>query len=345
MEIKYLILKNFRNFNNREFSFNRINIIKGPNGKGKTNLLEAIYFLGNGYSHRLIKTEDIVKWGTPFFYIKGEVKRREGLIDIEISYKDKKIIKINGKKIQKKIELVSKLPMVIFYPSLVDFLFSSPYRRRYFLDREISKFSIHYYFNLVKYINLLKRRNIILKKFQEKGNMWNYLDTIDQEIIKVGIKIINKRREFIEKLNKCITIFAELFDFIDFSVKYNPSLKDIDEFKRRFFEERDSDMERGYTQKGPHRDDFSFILKKHDAKQFASQGERKLIVLFVIFSIWRLLKRDELYPLLLIDEFSAELDNEKIKILSELIERSNGQVFITSFEDIDYIKEKKIITL
>ncbi len=343
MRIKRLLLKNFRNFEERIFEFDRVNVIIGDNGKGKTNLLEAIYFLGNGYSPRLVKTENIVMWGKNFFYIKGEIKKREGVFDVEIGYQGRKLIKINGKKIKKKIELINKVPMVIFFPQLVEFLFSTPSRRRYFLDREVSKNSLYYYFNLIKYISLLRRRNVIIKKME--GGFEDYIDTIDREIIEVGISIVKERERFIEELNNCLSVFSQVFNIPDVRITYLPSLREKKDFERVFFEERKRDQERGYTRKGPHRDDFTFLFDNHDAKIYASQGERKLIILFTVLSLWRMMKSDNLFPILLIDEFSSELDRERIRDLSGIIERSEGQVFITSLEDIPYIKEKRLIKL
>ena len=224
MNIKRIKLKNFRNFKDNEFIFSKINIIIGLNGVGKSNLIEAVYFLGNGYSPRLIKTENIVTWGERFFYIKGEVKKREGIIEIEISYENKKIIKINGKKIQKKIELVNKIPMLIFFPSLVDFLYSTPSRRRYFLDREISKISILYYFNLIKFFGLLKRRNLLLKKIRN-GYKEDFLDTIDIQLKRLIIHIVDERLKFVKELNKWLLFFGEMFGFSNLQIKYNTHMK------------------------------------------------------------------------------------------------------------------------
>ncbi len=343
MEIERIILKNFRNFKDNLFDFQRVNIIIGPNGRGKSNLLEAIYFLGNAYSPRLVKTDDLIKWDEDFFYIKGDIKKREGTLEVEISYKDKKVIKINGKKINKKIELINKIPMVIFFPALSNFLFSSPSKRRYFLDREISKTSLYYYFNLMKYFALLKRRNVILKRV-DRG-LYDYLDTIDEELVKVGMYIIRERLKFIERLNKCLSIFFKLFDFGKVSIKYITRINDEREFSNHLLKERKKDMEKGYTRIGPHRDDFVFLIKEHDAKSFASQGERKLITLFTVFSLWRMMKKEDISPILLVDELCAELDSEKIEVLSGIIERSDSQVFITSLEDIPYIKQKRLIRL
>ncbi len=343
MKLKKLILKNFRNFKDSLFEFERVNIIIGPNGRGKSNLLEAVYFLGNAYSPRLVRTDDLIKWGEDFFYIKGDIEKKEGTLEIEISYKDKKVIKINGKKINKKIELINKIPMVIFFPSLSNFLFSSPSKRRYFLDREISKTSLYYYFNLMKYLALIKRRNIILKK--KDKSLYSYLDTIDEELVKVGLYIIKERLDFIKKINKCITIFSKLFDFGEVYIKYYTRIEDKDKFIRYLTKERSKDIEKGYTRIGPHRDDFVFLIKGHDAKSFASQGERKLITLFVVFSLWRMMKKEDLTPILLVDELCAELDNKKIEIVSGIIERSEGQIFITSLEDVLYIREKRLIKL
>ncbi len=343
MKLKKIMLKNFRNFKDNIFEFEKINIIIGLNGRGKSNLLEAIYFLGNAYSPRLVKTDDLIKWGEDFFYIKGDVEKKEGTLEVEISYKDKKIIKINGKKINKKIELINKIPMVIFFPSLSNFLFSSPSKRRYFLDREISKTSIYYYFNLMKYLALIKRRNIILKG--KDKSLYSYLDTIDEELVKVGFYIIKERLDFIEKINKSLTIFSKLFDFGEVYIKYHTLIRNKDEFIKYLIRERLKDIEKGYTRIGPHRDDFVFLVKGHDAKSFASQGERKLITLFIVFSLWKMMKKEDLAPILLVDELCAELDSEKIEIVSGIIERSEGQIFITSLNDIPYIKEKRFIKL
>lgn len=344
MNIKRIKLKNFRNFKDNEFIFSKINIIIGLNGVGKSNLIEAVYFLGNGYSPRLIKTENIVTWGERFFYIKGEVEKREGIIEIEISYENKKIIKINGKKIQKKIELMNKIPVLIFFPSLVDFLYSTPSRRRYFLDREISKISILYYFNLIKFFGLLKRRNLLLKKIRN-GYKEDFLDTIDIQLKRLIIHIVDERLKFVKELNKWLLFFGEMFGFSNLQIKYDTHIKSEDDFNKLFISERKKDIEKGFTQKGPHRDDLNFILDGYNSKIFASQGEKKLIVLLIIFSLWKMMESKGISPILLIDEFKAEFDEEKVKILSNIIGNSKTQIFITSLTDIEYIREKKVVKL
>ena len=204
MRINNLELTDFRNYNHFFIEFDQgINILIGGNAQGKTNIIEAIYLLSVCKSFRTHINDQMIRFDHDFAKVKGNVFSNERMHQLElILSKESKKAKVDGKDILKISDYVGYLNAVVFVPDDLSLVKGSPSIRRKFLDLELSKISPIYVFYLTKYNRLLKERNQYLKLLnQRRGKYDEYLETLDEQLAEVQIKIIEKRNNFIERLS------------------------------------------------------------------------------------------------------------------------------------------------
>ena len=204
MRINNLELTDFRNYNHFFIEFDQgINILIGGNAQGKTNIIEAIYLLSVCKSFRTHINDQMIQFDHDFAKVKGNVFSNERMHQLElILSKESKKAKVDGKDILKISDYVGYLNAVVFVPDDLSLVKGSPSIRRKFLDLELSKISPIYVFYLTKYNRLLKERNQYLKLLnQRRGKYDEYLETLDEQLAEVQIKIIEKRNNFIERLS------------------------------------------------------------------------------------------------------------------------------------------------
>ena len=177
MYIKSVYLKNFRNYKEQKIELNeKANVFYGNNAQGKTNILEALYFAALGRSFRTFKENELINFNTDcsnivITYIKND---RENKIEINLNKGNKKIIKVNGIKINKSSEIVGNINLVIFSPDDITILKQGPALRRRFLDVLISQLKPKYLFELLEYNKILENRNACLKsKNIDTLDVWN----------------------------------------------------------------------------------------------------------------------------------------------------------------------------
>ena len=199
MRLKTLQLVNFRNYDNLHINFNeKVNLLIGRNGQGKTNIVESIYMLSFGKSFRTNKDKEIIKFEKENLYVGGSFNKNNSdyLIEIAIG-KNKKGIKVNKIHIQKMYELLGNLNVVIFSPEDLRLVKDGPKERRSFIDKEISQIMPKYYNYLTNYNKILIQRNKLLKgKFVDE----NLLDVYDESLARYGSYIYILRRDFIKKI-------------------------------------------------------------------------------------------------------------------------------------------------
>lgn len=349
MHLKTLQLKNYRNYEELYLNLHpEMNILVGDNAQGKTNIIEAIYFLSIGKSHRNSKIKEIVKWGEKYTYLKGEVCTFSGENTIEIglsSDNQGKKIKRNGVILQKTEELLGQIHTVLFSPEDLKIIKEGPVERRNFLDREISNMKPQYYHALLEYNKILRQRNHLLKKIYTNPKLKETLSLWDEQLIDVGIKIIKTRLHFLKKINLFSKkIHSEITDGLeDIELFYQSTVlsskEDIsavqDLFKEKLEKNRSLDIKRGTTTIGPHRDDLKVNINKIDIRSYGSQGQQRTSALSLKLSIFELVYSEiGEYPILLLDDVMSELDINRQKKLMKAIK--NVQTFITS-TDLSFI--------
>ncbi|MDW7668628.1 MAG: DNA replication/repair protein RecF [Bacillota bacterium] len=360
MYVENLYLENYRNFEKISIELNeKLNLFIGDNAQGKTNLIEAIFYISIGRSFRFSKDSNLIMFEKDRNYIKIKVQRRRDTKEIEVEInKDKnKTYKINKLTLEKNSELVGIVNIVIFSPDNLDLIKGSPGDRRKFLNIEISQLKPKYKYLLKKYKKILLQRNNLLKKMNQNTNNYRLLEVWDEHLIETGSEIIQYRNEFINKIKKISKkIHWELSGEKEkLNIIYKTGLGllrngDLDYIKEKFenklIENREREIERGITLYGPHLDDMKIIINSKNSRYYSSQGQKRTAALSLKLSeidIIREEKKDN--PIVLLDDVLSELDNKRRSHLLKYIEEV--QTIITSTDDSDLLnlleeKDKKI---
>lgn len=337
MHIKKIKLKNFRNYKEQEINFNKnINIFYGDNAQGKTNILESIFMCAMGKSFRTKKDQELIKFNEENSLIEIEYQKidRTGTIKIEIS--DKKFIFLNGIKVKKISEILGNVNVVIFSPDDINILKNGPASRRKFLDIMISQLRPLYVYNLNLYLKTLEQRNNYLRQIKFEKKSQDLLDIWDEKLADYAESVYNYRKEFVEKIVKKIgKIHNEITEKKEnINIYYVSEFKDKKQFLEVLKRSREIDIQKGYTTKGIHRDDFIVSINEKQVNVYGSQGQHRTAILSLKMSELEIVF-DEIgeYPVLLLDDFMSELDKSRIH---NFIKKINDiQVIITCTDKID----------
>lgn len=338
MHIKSLKLLNFRNYKSEFIEFSpEKNIIFGLNGQGKTNIVEALYFLQSGKSYRSFKDSETILFGEDFAKIEIEFSKHSNPQNAQFFISDKKSVKLNGILLDKLSELVGSINIVIFTPDHLNLIKDGPGIRRQFLDSFISQIKPSYFQNLMNYYRVLKQRNNLLKKRDRK--MMETVFVWDEKLAEYGIEILKMRMSAIEKINSTVNLINSGNGVESIFLKYVPSVRgdfcDKENFLSQLKSMAEKDFEKGITQIGPHKDDFNIFMDGINIKKYGSQGQQRSCVLKLKLSECEIIKEKEgEYPVLLLDDILSELDEERRKFFIENIK--DRQVIITC-TDMEYL--------
>lgn len=342
MHIKEISLENFRNYEKQNIILNPdINIIYGNNAQGKTNIIEAIFLCSYGKSFRAKKDSDLIKFGeesakVEVFYEKID---REGKITAKID--NKKLFYINDINQKKISDVVGKINIVTFTPDDIEIIKDGPQRRRKFLDMMISSLKPNYIHLLNTYNKALEQRNNYLRQIKFENKSVNMLDIWDETLSEYSYKIFEYRKYFIDKFSNKLEVFHNLITKSgkeDIKIRYISNSKDKESFLENLKKSRQIDIKRGFTATGVHRDDFMIYINNRPVAIFGSQGQQRTAVLTLKLCELQIVK-DELNenPILLLDDFMSELDNQRRKSFFENIE--GNQVIITCTDKIELNKK------
>ncbi len=326
---------NFRNLKNNIINVSSRNVVLvGENGHGKTNFIEAVYFLCFGSSFRIRKDEFLIKEKETEMSVSGEFIKNEikNSIKIYIIKKKKKIF-FNEKKIIDRKEIIENIPCIIFSHDDINYVKGKPDRKRYFFNQTMSLNNPFYIDILRKYKKILKNRNLALKKENRE-----LIEVYDCQLVKTGLEIKKRRKETIKHFNKT---FSEEFKKIaslkkEIYIKYSPSW-DWDDSYESTLEEvrktREKDILAGTSLKGPHRDRFNFFIDNVNFENFASTGQIRLLSLILKITqarYYTIVTGKK--PILLLDDVLLELDTKKKEAFLEYLPEYD-QAFFTFLPD------------
>ena len=333
MLIKRIGLKNFRNHQSLSFEFSSgINTLTGRNAIGKTNVVEAIYYLSLGRSFRTNNDDDLIKKNSDRAEIdatitEGELTRKIKIIITKMG----KVIMINGKNISKLSELSKCVNVILFQPKDVMLFNGPPKDRRNFLDISISKKSSIYLDYITRYEKVLKERNDLLKADHIDQTL---LDVTTELLVKLSGSIISYRQMYVKDINDILnkitraitgdkgTFELKYYPFVAYDANFNESAKKA--FKRA----EESDFKHKQTSIGIHREDISISLNGRDIATFGSQGENRIAALALKLSPYFLIEDKDKKPIIVLDDVMSELDKNHQDKLIEFLRKFN-QVFIT----------------
>ena len=356
MYLSKLLLQNFRSYQNQLFEFDpKLNLILGPNGSGKTNILEAVFFLSSGKSFRSSSQSKLINWSSYFSSVRAKlIDNQKDTTEIEVRIsKDPKLStgSISRKFLIEKVIKTRKkylgiIKNVVFQPEDIRLITGSPTRRRDFLDEIFFQTEWRYSSALSQYNRGLKHRNELLDQIKQNLASPNDLFYWDQVLIKNSKIIHDFRIAFVKSVNTFFSNHNDL-QINTISINYRPSILNEDKLKNNY----QIDLNRGYTQIGPHRDDFSldnsiFGASDKNLAFWGSRGQQRLAVLALRLAQINFL--EETYhdkPILLLDDIFSELDLEHQQLVVKVCQKY--QTIFTSSEpdSINILGNAKIIQL
>lgn len=336
MRFTSLRLNQFRNYASLELSPHPgITVLYGPNGSGKTNLLEAMHLLSLGRSHRTSADREMIAAGANVALVHGQTSRLDGSHEVEVRLypleKPKKRVLLYGKPAQRIGDLMGHATAVMFSPEDIRIVRDGPVARRRFLDMQLSQIRPSYLRALKTYLGVLDRRNALLKQNKLFGvnDFSNQLAAWDEQLAAACVPIVNTRRWFLEELSHgAAAQYAAISENPDepFELRYAGPLCRTDTPYRAMLagleRTRGEDMQRMFTAFGPHRDDMSLLLCGRELRAFGSQGQLRTAVLSMKLAEIRLIESEMGEPpALLLDDVFSELD---VRRRSALLKSTEG---------------------
>ncbi|MBQ3641426.1 DNA replication/repair protein RecF, partial [bacterium] len=350
-------IKNFRNYDEAEIEIgsNKILFI-GKNAQGKTNMLEAIYYLSTLEGLRAKNDSELIKWGEEGAFLSASVKKFDVDVDLEVSINPpaRKKIKVNGISKSKFSDFIGNLSTVSFTSSDLLLLRGTPEDRRKWLDIAISQLYPAYNDRLSKYNKIRVQKNNYLKDL--KGNLnadTSVLDIWNEQLAITGSNITYIRINFLKELQKIAKEkHKQISENEELSLSYNSTIiGDIDcleninnedileKFKEKLEEKKQEEIIRAQSVVGAHRDDVSYFINGSDSKKYASQGQQRTIVLSLKLAELQLIKNKiDTNAVLLLDDVLAELDDIRQNYLLNAI-GTDTQTIITSVDTLHFHKE------
>ena len=337
MYLKKLSLINFKNYQEANLAFSeKINCFVGNNGAGKTNLLDAIYYLS--FTKSYFNTVDLqnIRHEADFFAIHGEYLSNGNPADhLSCIQKrnQKKIFKLNKKEHDRLAYHIGLYPLVMVSPYDRDLINEGSDLRRKFLDSVISQFDRVYLDDLIIYNKVLAQRNALLKQFADERYFdANMLGILNDQLTPPGYRLFEKRKNFLDDF---APIFTSYYGYItgekeDVNIAYESQLMQND-FGKQLIDSEDRDKALRYTTVGIHKDDLEFLIKGFPLKKFGSQGQQKSYTIAVKLAQFEFTKKKvNIKPVLLLDDIFDKLDPSRVEYLIKLVSDNRfGQVFIT----------------
>ena len=360
MILKDLQLRNFRNYEEVKLDFEPgVNLIVGDNAQGKTNLLEAISYLGSGRSFRAQKTAEMVRFGADFGEVCGNVfsqERDQNLRFVLFSGSRPRQIWRNGAKKKTAGEIAGVLPTVLFCPEDLMVLKTGASSRRRMGDQVLCQLRPNYDAALTEYNRILDQKSRILKDHFDNPALLEILPDYNTRLCQVGALLISYRARFYDSLGKSAEKFHSQFSggVENFTLDYKTvsSVKDpfasVSQLTQDLMDHLDrhyrAEVETAQCLTGPHKDDFTVCLSGIDLKSYGSQGQTRTAAISLKLAQRELMGREwGEEPVLLLDDVLSELDpGRQDFVLNQIV---SGQVFITCCEPGRFTKLGKTIEI
>ena len=360
MKLCKLNLRNFRNYEDLSLTFEPgVNLIVGDNAQGKTNLLEAIGYLGSGKSFRAIKQREMIRFGADFGEIEGEIfsqERQQTLRWVLFDSAKPRQLWRNGAKKKNAGEIAGVLSTVLFCPEDLMVLKTGASSRRRLGDHALCQLRPNYDAALTEYNRILEQKNRILKDRFENPGLLEVLPEYNLRLCQVGALLISYRARFFDSLGKEAAAFHGQFSAgkEEFTLEYKTvstvtdPFAPVAELTHALLDHLEShyraELESAQCLTGPHKDDFSVALNGIDLKAYGSQGQTRTAAISLKLAQRELMRRElGQQPVLLLDDVLSELDPGRQDFVLNQIH--DGQVFITCCEPGRFTKLGKTIEI
>jgi DNA replication and repair protein RecF len=343
---------NYRNLGQVDLAFSpRINIFLGRNGQGKTNLLEGLSYPALGRSHRGARDRELIRFGEDHLHLRVEGEDRDGPFTVEVACTrdGRNRIKVDGRPLERKTDLVGRLTAVLFHPDEIDLSKGAPDHRRRFLDYTLSLISPDYFRHLVEYRRALSQKNRLLK--ERHAPVEDHLVVWDAELVRHGVPLIAERRRLLPPLEAAVqgaysalaprggTLRMDLHPALG---EEGRELGDEDasleeSFTRALRAGRARERALGFAQVGPHRDRLELRLRGRPLRRYGSQGEmRSAAIALKLGQADLLYERTRERPVVFLDDIFSELDRQRTEALQHRLHEEH-QLFIATARADDVV--------
>src|SRR5437764_12169204 len=347
MLLESIEVHNLRNLSGEVFWGDGLNIILGENGQGKTNWLEAIYFLATTKSFRTQRPQEAVRFGESLAVVRGRVARSLGVHrDLQVTIQgNSKSLSLNGKR-ETVANYLSQLHVVPFTADELEVVRGGPDARRRFLDRGVISLHHSYVQTLTDYGRVIKQKNRLLQNISDSEMSIDgaraLIEPWNEQLVGLASTIHNARSDYVRRLRDGLQ--QRLFEREEVTIRYVSSLEgkgNLEDYesliRERLSLRLKAEIASRYALIGPHRDELEILFDGRDIRTYGSSGQQRsaLILLdLAAISVYYLWHNE--YPLLLMDDVDAELDKGRIAHLLEYLE-GRTQTFITTSKN-DLIK-------
>ena len=336
MWLEKIGLLTFKNYEEIALNFSQhINCFVGENGSGKTNLLDAIYYLSFTKSAFSSTEQQNIKHGASLFLVKGTFHKQDETYDIQFSLQNgqKKDARNSRVPYDKLSEHIGLFPAVLISPDDTDLIRERSENRRRFFDSIISQINHRYLNDLIRYNHVLRQRNSLLKQFTDRQTYdSDLLDSYSEQLLALGRQIYEARQAFIVQF---IPLFESHYRYLSddkeaVSIHYESHFAQPG-FEEAFYRAYQRDLALQRTTRGAHRDDFVFEIAQYPVKKYGSQGQQKSFVIALKLAQFEIIYQETgVKPLLLLDDIFDKLDDHRITQLTSLvIAQTFGQLFMT----------------
>ncbi len=342
LRVETIYIHNFRNHDNIHIDFtNRVNVIWGENGSGKTAILEAIYTLSMGRSFRTKIHREMLKDGCEKMSINGifvDNKQKQSISLNQLSNGQRRFLIDKNKSVIAK-ELVGQNPIVILSPEEQKISKGPPSDRREYFDKIFSIVSKKYLKTLVLYQRIIKQRNTAIRDLKQGKAGINAIKAWNDPMIGSGIELWKMRKELITVFKNELSQSLRRYESKNIILNLLYESDETSEiFEKRLEKSLNSDIHKGWTTIGPHRDKYSFLYNKRSLREFGSQGEHKLaLILIKTAEMMMINKMTGKTPILMFDDLFAKLDFQRADNVLSLLDRK-GQTIITTTDIVDFEK-------
>jgi DNA replication and repair protein RecF len=340
MVVTRLAVRDFRNYERAEVELGPgLNVVAGANGAGKTNLLEALYVGLTARSCRTSNERELVRIGAAVARVELGVAAPDGahVLEVGLAPGEEKRVRVDGAPLQRGVETPRPLAAV-FLPDRLDLVKGAPALRRAHLDQVVAALWPARRATRSAYTRALAQRNALIARVRAGAAAADQLDTWDAELARHGTQLMEDRRAAVDLVGPSFTARAEELGLPEpAALRYAPRSRagDADGLRAELAERRGSDLERGFTTHGPHRDDLGLVHGGRALRSLGSQGQQRLGLLALLFGERDALAAHGSPPLMLLDDVMSELDAARRERLAELV-RAEGQALITT-TDADHV--------
>jgi DNA replication and repair protein RecF len=343
MVVVSLTLRDFRSYRDSQVCLGEgLTVISGPNGAGKTNLLEGLYYGCTGRSCRTTNEREVVRFGAPATRVVVSSYAEDGPHELAVGFApgQPKRMRVDGAPVERLLEVAARPLVSVFLPDRLELIKGPPALRRSHLDQLVVALWPSRRSTRRAYAQALAQRNALIARIRSGRGARETLVSWDRELARHGVTLMRDREQAVQAIRESFSqLGAALGLDGESSLSYQPRSRatELEQLAAELAERVDSDLERGFTGHGPHRDELLTINEGRDLRVYGSQGQQRLALLTLLLAEREAIAASrDAPPLMLLDDVMSELDQSRRDALARLLRSGEGQSVITT-TDLEHV--------